>query len=361
MLVISVVGARPNFMKMGPVVSALEEAGIHQYLVHTGQHYDNNMSQVFFDELNLPKPDIFLGVGSGSHGYQTGEILFQFEKICIQKNPKLIIVAGDINSTLACALAASKLNIPIAHIEAGLRSFDNTMPEEINRILTDKLSDMLFVTEKSGVKNLKSEGINNDRIHLVGNCMIDSIKNYLPKAIMKAPWVNYNLKTNEYCLVTIHRPSNVDSRSQLKSISKLLNKMAEKIKIIFPMHPRTRKSFKNINKKLSDKILIIDPLPYIEFLGLMSNAKLVVTDSGGIQEETTYLGVPCLTIRENTERPITIEIGTNYLVGTKNNSILKIFNQIMKGDIKSGNIPTKWDGKSAERVVKIIKEFLSNY
>jgi len=358
MSIISVVGARPNFMKMGPVVEALDNENIPNILVHTGQHYDKNMSQVFFDELKLPVPAKFLGVGSGSHAEQTAKVLIEFEKICIDEKPDLVIVAGDVNSTLACALVASKLNIPVAHIESGLRSFDRTMPEEINRVLTDRISDLLFVTEESGMKHLKSEGIQSNKIHFVGNTMIDSVIKFLPVSLGQEPWKKYNLIKNDYCLITLHRPSNVDSQENIGQIVSLLNKMSEKIHIIFPVHPRTQNSINNCTIALSDNIKLLDPLPYIEFLGLMSNAKLVVTDSGGIQEETTCLGIQCITVRDNTERPVTVESGTNHLAGTDPEKIIITFHEILNGKIKKGQIPPKWDGNAGIRIANIINDFL---
>ena len=343
---------------MAPVISAISDIGLNNYMVHTGQHYDENMSKVFFEELRLPKPDIYLGVGSGLHGEQTGKIITEFEKICIRLNPRLVIVAGDVNSTLACALAAKKLNIDVAHIEAGLRSFDNTMPEEINRILTDRISDLLFTTEVSGNNNLLKEGIAIKIVHFVGNCMIDTVSKFIPLAKKMIPWSKYNLNENDYCLITLHRPSNVDSKSNINKIISMLNRMSEKMQIVFPIHPRTKNSLKNCTIPLSDKIKLLDPLPYIEFLGLLNQAKLVITDSGGIQEETTFLGVQCITFRDNTERPVTVEIGTNHLAGTDPEKVLAVFYEILGGKIKIGKIPSKWDGKSGLRIGRIIHDYL---
>ena len=345
-------------MKMAPIIYAIKDNDLTNHLVHTGQHYDKNMSKVFFEELSLPEPDKYLGVGSGTHASQTAKILIEFEKECLKRKPSLVIVAGDVNSTLACALAAVKLNIPVAHVEAGLRSFDNTMPEEINRILTDRISDLLFTSEGSGSKNLLNEGVSKEKIHFVGNCMIDSVSKFIPLAREMAPWSKYGLSGNDYCLITLHRPANVDSRKNIEKIVTMLNRMSEKIHIIFPVHPRTQNSLKNCSISLSDNIRLLDPLPYIEFLGLMSNAKLVVTDSGGIQEETTYLGVQCITVRENTERPITVELGTNHLTGTVANNILRVFNDIVEGRCKRGEIPSKWDGNSGKRIANVINDFL---
>ena len=357
-MVISTVGARPNFMKMAPIIHAVNKLEISNMLVHTGQHYDENMSKVFIEDLKMPVPDIFLGVGSGSHAEITAKIMVEFEKICIKNNPELVIVVGDVNSTLACALAAKKLNIPIAHVESGLRSFDQEMPEEINRILTDRISDLLFVTEESGMKHLFDEGIEKEKIHFVGNCMIDSVKKFLPTALEKKTWIKYDLIKNGYCLITMHRPSNVDSAKNFNKSVDMLNSMSEKIKVVFPIHPRTKNKLRNCNIKLCDNILLLEPLPYLEFLGLMAKAKVVVTDSGGIQEETTYLGVQCITVRENTERPVTVDIGTNHLVGTDSSAALNIFNIIINGEIKKGIIPPKWDGNSGKRIAKIIGEFV---
>jgi UDP-N-acetylglucosamine 2-epimerase (non-hydrolysing) len=343
-------------MKMAPVISAISKLDIDNILVHTGQHYDKNMSKVFFEELGLPDPDNFLGVGSSSHASQTAKILIEFEKQCLKRKPSLVVVAGDVNSTLACALVAVKLNIPVAHVEAGLRSFDNTMPEEINRILTDRISDLLFTTEDSGTQNLINEGVPKEKIHFVGNCMIDSVTKFIPLAKEMAPWSEYGLNRNDYCLITLHRPSNVDSRKDIVKIVTMLNRMSEKIHIVFPVHPRTQKSIKNCSITLSDNIRLLDPLPYIEFLGLMSNAKLVVTDSGGIQEETTYLNIQCLTIRNNTERPVTVEAGTNHLVGTDPEKVMSVFHRILNGTIKKGHTPQKWDGKAGQRIAEIIRE-----
>ena len=357
-MIISVVGTRPNFMKMAPVITAIKNKGIKNIFVHTGQHYDDNMAKVFFDDLKMSEPEIFLGVGSGSHAEITARIMIEFEKVCVDKKPKLVIVSGDVNSTLACALAAKKMNIPIAHVESGLRSFDQEMPEEINRILTDRISDLLFVTEESGMNHLLDEGIEKEKIHFVGNCMIDSVIKFLPDALGQKPWHKYNLIVNDYCLITMHRPSNVDSTKNLNILVDMLNSMSEKTKVVFPIHPRTKNALRNSNKKLCDKILLLEPLPYLEFLGLMAKAKVVVTDSGGIQEETTYLGVQCITVRENTERPVTVDLGTNHLVVTDSGSVLNVFNTIINGELKKGIIPPKWDGKTGVRIAKIIEDFL---
>ncbi len=356
--IISVVGARPNFIKMKPIINSIKKNKINNILVHTGQHYDQNMSEIFFKELMLPKPDYFMGIGSGTHTYQTAEIMINFENICDNYSPDLVIVAGDVNSTLACALVSAKKNIPVAHIESGLRSFDRTMPEEINRIITDSISEILFVTEKSGVQNLIKEGIDRSKIHFVGNTMIDSLINYIDQAKKRKPWLNYGLTPKNYCLVTMHRPSNVDDEIKMISIIRLINQLSDKIKIIFPIHPRTAKLMKQCSECLSENVISTSPLSYLDFLGLMSSSRFVLTDSGGIQEESTYLEVQCVTLRENTERPITITEGTNHLAGTNTKNVLKIIDNILTGKNKKGSIPEKWDGKAGDRIVKIISEFL---
>jgi UDP-N-acetylglucosamine 2-epimerase (non-hydrolysing) len=345
-------------MKMAPVISAIDDNGLKNYLVHTGQHYDNNMSKVFFEELGLPEPDKYLRVGSGSHASQTAKILVEFEKECLKIKPSLIVVAGDVNSTLACALAAVKLKIPVAHVEAGLRSFDNSMPEEINRILTDRISDLLFTSEDSGRENLLNEGVPEEKVHFVGNCMIDSISKFIPLAREVAAWSKYGLNGSDYCLVTLHRPANVDSKENIKKIVTMLNRMSKKIHIVFPVHPRTQNSIKGCSISLSDNIRLLAPLPYIAFLSLMSNAKLVFTDSGGIQEETTYLNIQCITFRDNTERPVTVKSGTNHLVGADSEQVITTFHEILNGRIKNGVIPPKWDGNAGIRIANIINNFL---
>lgn len=371
MKIISVVGARPNFMKMAPIHKAFSQLmtrnseqnssqNIQHLICHTGQHYDDTMSKIFFDDLGLPEPDYYLGVGSGSHAEQTAKIMIEFEKVIIEERPELVIVYGDVNSTAACSMVASKLGVKIAHVESGLRSFDRTMPEEINRVITDHLSDFLFVTEKSGVENLRNEGISKDKIFFVGNTMIDSLIHYTPKVekseILKSLNLNCNTEIEPYCVITLHRPSNVDLRDKMIQLIDLLNDFADEVKIVFPIHPRTRKNLCDwgLENKFSQNILLIEPIGYIDFLTLIKNAVLVLTDSGGIQEETTYLGVQCITIRDNTERPITVEVGTNHLIGTDLEAVKKVVRELLKGNIKSGIIPDKWDGKAAERISKIL-------
>ena len=363
--IISVVGARPNFMKIAPIYRELlnYKNNITHLIVHTGQHYDEKMSKIFFDDLELPKPDIYLGVGSGSHSVQTAKIMIEFERIIQEENPNLIIVVGDVNSTLACSIVAAKILIPLAHVEAGLRSFDNTMPEEINRKVTDILSDLLFVTEKSGLENLKKEGISSSKVHFVGNVMIDSLNYYLEKSKNSILMNELNIQPQKYILVTLHRPSNVDQKENLEKILSIFEGFNQKLPIIFPIHPRTQKNIISFGleerfRKLSN-VKIIDPIGYLDFINLMNNSTLILTDSGGIQEETTYLGVPCITMRENTERPITVEIGTNYLVGLNVEKVIEVGNKIISGNIKDHKIPDLWDGKTSNRIVSIINDFLN--
>ena len=360
-MVISVVATRPNFIKMAPIIEQLNLNKIENYFVHTGQHYDDNMSKIFFKDLNMPVPNHFMNIRPGSHAEQTAEVLIKFEKLCMKLKPKLVIVAGDVNSTLSCALAATKLNIPIAHIEAGLRSFDKRMPEEVNRVLTDQVSDLLFATERSAIENLKNENIVKQKIHFVGNCMIDSlVKNKLK--IKKNNALNkYRLKKEDYCIATFHRPSNVDNRQNLKDLGSFLNKLSKKCKVVFPIHPRTKKMIENFRISLSKDIILLDPLSYFEFLNLVSNCKFVLTDSGGIQEETTFLGIPCITLRENTERPSTVDVGTNRLAGLNYKHAFDLIIDIMTNVTKSKNVPEKWDGKSSLRIIKVIKDFLNSF
>ena len=355
MKIISVAGARPNFMKVAPIHKEFRRHKdlVHHLICHTGQHFDENMSKVFFDDLELPPPDYYLGVGTGSHAEQTARIMTAFEDVAQQEKPDLVLVVGDVNSTLACSLVAAKMGIKIAHVEAGLRSFDRTMPEEINRMLTDSLSDFLFVTEKSGIENLKREGIADNKIFFSGNVMIDSLLYYLPKTDRSGVLRNFGLNKGKYVLVTLHRPSNVDSEKSLKRVVFFLNEVADKRKVIFPVHPRTRKKLIDCEllNTFNDRIIISDPIGYIDFLALMKNAEMVITDSGGIQEETTFLHIPCITIRNSTERPVTVEIGTNRVVGTDLHKALDAVFSLLKGEAKNGDVPPLWDGKAAERIV----------
>lgn len=359
--VISVVGARPNYMKVAPIHRAFQKYSetITHLICHTGQHYDVNMSKVFFDELELPSPHFYLGVGSGSHAEQTARIMIEFEKVLLSEKPDLIIVVGDVNSTIACSLVAVKLGIKVAHVEAGLRSFDRSMPEEINRILTDQIADYLFVTEKSGIENLQHEGIHDFRIFFVGNTMIDSLVYYMPKIEKSNILEDLKLNNNEYIVVTLHRPSNVDQPENLVKIFEQFKKIAEKYKIVFPIHPRTKKVLESINYDFNyPNILLVEPIGYINFIKLVKNSVAVITDSGGIQEETTYLKIPCLTLRDNTERPITAEIGTNKLIGTRYDKIAIEFFDMIKNPKTNSQVPPLWDGKAAERITDKLAELL---
>jgi UDP-N-acetylglucosamine 2-epimerase (non-hydrolysing) len=352
MRVIHMVGARPNFMKAAPVMRALGETGrADQVLVHSGQHYDFNMSEVFFQELGIPAPDVNLQVGSGTHAQQTAEIMKLFEPVVLQKRPDLVLVYGDVNSTLAAALVCSKLLVPIGHVEAGLRSFDRTMPEEVNRILTDQVSDLLFTPSSDGDQNLAREGVSPEKIHLVGNVMIDTLVRMLPKSqeqlLPDLP--------ERYVVVTLHRPSNVDDVQWLAGMIQTLEEASKQIKILFPIHPRTRQRLieAGLGNGKENGLRFLKPLSYLEFLALESRATMVITDSGGIQEETTFLRVPCLTVRENTERPVTVEMGTNVLVGRSIDRIGFEIARILSGDKKQGQVPPLWDGHAAQRIAEI--------
>ncbi len=347
-----VVGARPNFMKMAPLVQEARRRGLAHILVHTGQHYDAAMSDVFFRELGMPQPDVHLGVGSGSHAEQTARVMTAFEPACLQHKPRLVMVGGDVNSTLACALVAAKLCIPVAHVEAGLRSFDRTMPEEINRIVTDHISDLLFTSEPDGDQHLLAEGIAAEKIHFVGNCMIDSLRAHQEKALARAPWTSFGLEPGGYGLVTLHRPASVDDPATLEELRQALCEISARLPLIFPVHPRTRQRIQSSGQDWQS-IQLVEPLGYLDFLGLMSKARLVLTDSGGIQEETTALGVPCVTLRDNTERPITIEVGTNRLAGTQRDQILRATTEALESD-KPGRLPDLWDGHAAQRILDIV-------
>lgn len=356
--IISVVGARPNFMKIAPLHRAFlkHPDEIEHLICHTGQHYDEKMSKVFFDDLELPKPHFYLGIGGGSHAEQTGKIMIEFEKILIQEKPDFILVVGDVNSTIACSLTAAKLHIKVIHVEAGLRSGDRLMPEEINRVLTDAISDHLFVTEQSGLDNLKHEGVPKEKVHFVGNVMIDSLAYYLKKAGTSKIHEKYSLQKGNYVVVTLHRPSNVDNVEQLGSLVNLLNTVAAKRKIIFPIHPRTKKNLEVFNKleTLNKDVILTEPIGYLDFLALTSNAELILTDSGGIQEESTYLGVQCITLRTSTERPVTVDVGTNQLLGEDLPRALDAALEVLAGKKKAGKTPELWDGKAAERIAEII-------
>jgi UDP-N-acetylglucosamine 2-epimerase (non-hydrolysing) len=354
-LICNVVGARPNFMKMAPVILETRRRGLAQIVVHTGQHYDSLMSDIFFDGLQLPQPDFNLNVGSGSHAEQTARIMIGFEQICRDEKPNLVVVGGDVNSTLACSLVAAKLLIPVAHVEAGLRSFDRSMPEEINRVLTDQMAAILFTTERSGTENLLNEGIALERICFVGNSMIDSLRSHFEKALATKPWQQFGLEPERYGLVTLHRPSNVDDVNVFSEIAAALRELSESICLLFPVHPRTRQRMERFGIKL-DAIKVVEPLGYLEFLGLMAKASVVLTDSGGVQEETTALGVPCVTLRPNTERPITIELGMNRLAGINKKDILCAVRQARIHKAR-GVLPELWDGHAACRIVDAIERW----
>lgn len=343
-------------MKAAPVMAALAGRDrVEQTLVHTGQHYDANMSKVFFSQLSLPEPDINLEVGSDSHARQTAEIMVRFEQVMLAHRPDWVLVYGDVNSTVATALVCAKLLIPVAHVEAGLRSFDRTMPEEINRLLTDQVADLLFTPSADGNENLLREGVASEKIRLVGNVMIDTLVRLLPKA--RACWPalcsQYNLE--RYGLVTLHRPSNVDDVAMLQTILTTLNDISRKLRLIFPVHPRTRLRIAENNlQDLTTHLHLIEPIGYLDFMALQQKATLVITDSGGIQEETTYLGVPCLTVRKNTERPITVTLGTNRLVGQDMDRLRVEVNHILNGDSRQGEIPPLWDGRAGERIADVL-------
>jgi len=356
--IISVVGARPNFMKVAPIHKAFKkfEEQIVHLICHTGQHYDEKMSKIFFEDLELPQPDFYLGVGSGSHAEQTAKVMIEFEKILILEKPDMVLVVGDVNSTIACSLTAKKLHIKVVHVEAGLRSFDIEMPEEVNRILTDRISDYLFVTEKSGLENLKHEGVPDKKVFFVGNVMIDSLIYYLPKADKSEIHYKLGISKGEYVLITLHRPSNVDTKESLEKLVNFLNRLAKERKIVFPIHPRTKNNLSKFNllETLDNKIILTDPIGYIDFQALTKNAELVVTDSGGIQEETTYLGVQCITLRTSTERPSTVDVGTNQLIGLDLDKAEVACLNVLNGNLKEGNVPELWDGKAAERIVELL-------
>lgn len=349
-----VVGARPNFMKMAPLVEEMRRRAISHVLIHTGQHYSPEMSQSFFDELEMPRPDVNLEVGAGTQTQQTAEIMRRIEPVLLEQKPDVLVVVGDVNSTLAAALTAVKLGIRIAHVEAGLRSFDRGMPEEINRILTDSISDYLFVTEPSGVENLLREGVARERIHHVGNVMIDTLLRFREKAAASDVLERLNVTAKGYVVATLHRPSNVDEPEKLNALMDVLSQIARTLPVVFPVHPRTRQRLADVGYN-DGNVTLSGPLGYLDFLRLTSQARLVVTDSGGIQEETTILQVPCLTLRENTERPITITQGTNRLVGVEPAAILAAAEEALHGENHSGRVPDLWDGKASSRILDVIE------
>ncbi len=360
MKILHVVGARPNFMKIAPIMREMSKfpENFRQVLVHTGQHYDENMSRVFFEDLDLPRPDLNLDVGSGTHAWQTAQIMLAFEPVVQDLMPDWVVVVGDVNSTIACALVCSKLSIPVAHIEAGLRSYDRAMPEEINRVLTDQLSMLLFTHSPEALENLTREGIDPARVHFVGNVMIDTLVRLLPDASARWPEVHRRSGLDEsgeqrFVLVTLHRPSNVDDPVVLAEILHALEDLSRSIQVIFPVHPRTRKVIDDLAPSLeSGRLRLLEPLGYLDFIALESRAALVLTDSGGVQEETTFLGVPCLTVRPNTERPITVTQGTNELVESSRAALVGAANRRLTQRAAAAPTPERWDGGAAERIVQ---------
>lgn len=358
--IVNVVGARPNFMKIAPIIEEMRKHDdLAPFLLHTGQHYDHAMSTLFFEHLGLPLPDVYLGIGSGNHGEQTGKIMIAFEKCLQDLKPDMVLVVGDVNSTIACGLVAVKMGIKLAHVEAGLRSFDRTMPEEINRILTDQISDYLFITEKSAERNLLAEGIAPGKIFFVGNVMIDSLLKHLERAGQSRILNELGLSSGQYLLVTLHRPANVDDPEVLKPLLDVLGRLSEFEPVLFPMHPRTQGRLQEFgfDKQAGryPNLRLCEPLGYLDFLHAMANSRLLITDSGGIQEETTVLGIPCITARDNTERPVTVEVGTNVVVGRDPDRIFAEAQKILEGKGKAGRRPDLWDGKAAERIVEILR------
>lgn len=360
MKIVHVVGARPNYMKIAPVMKAVAAAGFaSQRLVHTGQHYDVAMSDVFFTDLGMPVPDVHLGVGSGSHAEQTAKVMTGFEQICLAEKPDLVVVAGDVNSTMACAIDCAKLRIPCAHVEAGLRSFDLDMPEEVNRLVTDRLCEILLTPSADGDENLLKEGTPPERIFRVGNVMIDTLLQHLPRARATGSPARLGVAPGAYAVLTLHRPSNVDAPATLAGLLDAIEAVQRELPVVFPVHPRTRRRFAEfgVDGRIAAMkgLLLCEPLGYLEFLGLTSQARLVLTDSGGLQEETTALGIPCLTIRENTERPVTITEGTNTLVGTSPARIVEAAREALAGRGKAGRTPALWDGKASERIAEVLR------
>ncbi|MHC4973460.1 MAG: non-hydrolyzing UDP-N-acetylglucosamine 2-epimerase [Planctomycetota bacterium] len=359
MRILNVVGARPNFMKMAPLVRVLQERGIEQKLLHTGQHYDDNMSKVFFEDLRMPQPDIYLGVGSGSHAEQTARIMVEFEKICLAEKPDLVVVVGDVNSTLACSIVASKLWIPVAHVEAGLRSFDWRMPEEINRVVTDRLAEILLTPSPDGDENLLKEGTDPARIHRVGNIMIDSLVANLERAESSRVLDELGLSPGSFGVLTLHRPSNVDDPQTLLSIMGALHRISRRLPIVFSCHPRSAERLRASPDyealATEGDVRILEPLGYLDFLRLYSRSRLVLTDSGGLQEETTFLKIPCVTIRENTERPITLTEGTNTLAGCDPARIEAAADAALNGRVETERVPDLWDGRTAPRIMGVFE------
>lgn len=362
MLIDIIAGARPNFMKVAPVIRALErhrsKGGHLRYrLVHTGQHYDRNMSGAFFEQLGIPEPDVNLQVGSGSQANQTAEIMVRYERLLMELAPALCLVVGDVTSTMACAITAKKSGIRVAHIEGGIRSGDMTMPEEVNRIVTDSITDWFFTTSESAGDNLRKTGVEDDRIFFVGNTMIDTL--LVNEARFSAPefWVEQGLTAGEYLVVTLHRPSNVDSRGDFSELLRLIGANSRGLPIIYPVHPRTAETIRQL-PELPSSLVLVEPQPYLQFNYLVKNSRAVITDSGGVTEETTVMGVPCLTLRENTERPETVELGTNELVGTSHEAIRTALNRLFEGEWKGGRVPPLWDGHAGERIIDALSQLL---
>jgi UDP-N-acetylglucosamine 2-epimerase (non-hydrolysing) len=358
--IVHVIGARPNYMKIAPLIEALRGGSpFRQILVNTGQHYDDMMAQAFVRDLGLPTPDYDLGVGSASHAVQTARVMIEFEKVCLAERPDLVVVVGDVNSTVAASLVAAKLLIPVAHVEAGLRSRDRTMPEEINRIVTDRLSDVLLTPSSDGTENLLAEGVPREKIHMVGNIMIDSLLRHLPAATMARIRDRVPVSERAYAVLTLHRPSNVDSVATFQRIVDAVMTIADEMPVVFPVHPRTRQRLHDVRVDTSNgRLLLTEPLGYVDFLSLTSHARLILTDSGGLQEESTALGIPCLTLRENTERPITVTEGTNQVVGTATADILAGYRRAL-ADVDHPRRPALWDGQTAGRIARVLCEVLS--
>jgi len=361
MRIANIVGARPNFMKIAPLMKAYRAyPHLQPVLIHTGQHYDHAMSHLFFEQLQIPRPDLNLEVGSGSHAVQTAGIMIEFERYCLHQRPDMVLVVGDVNSTIACALVASKLGIKIAHVEAGLRSFDRSMPEEINRLLTDAVADLLFVSEPSGIDNLQREGVDSTRIHFVGNLMIDTLLANLSRAEEEDILERLKLKSRSYAVLTLHRPANVDDPRILRGLFDVISEVTRDLNVVFPVHPRTLAQIKRYGflDRLSamSRLTLVPPLGYLPFLKLTAHARIMLTDSGGIQEETAVLKIPCITLRENTERPVTCSAGTNLLAGTDPTQIINAYRKMLEFNPATCRTPERWDGRAAERIAAILAE-----
>jgi UDP-N-acetylglucosamine 2-epimerase (non-hydrolysing) len=358
--VLLVAGARPNFMKVAPLLLALRRRGrLPAALVHTGQHYDPMMSDVFFEELGMPRPDVYLGVGSDTHARQTAKIMTEFETVVVERRPRAVLVVGDVNSTVACALVCAKLGVPVGHVEAGLRSYDRAMPEEINRVLTDQLSDWLFTSCEDATPNLLREGIDPGRIHFVGNVMIDTLQRHLPMADRSKVLARLGLTARGYAVLTLHRPSNVDDPAVLAGLLATLDELSRELPVVFPVHPRTVARLKGAWEPApGSNLRFLDPLGYLDFLKLVKDARVALTDSGGIQEETTVLGVPCLTLRANTERPVTVTEGTNVLVGADAGRLKEEWRRAVDGHSRPGRIPALWDGQAATRIAELLERLV---